>query len=177
MVKKSVVLGLIGGGALILLVLLTYIIDRQFMGNMVVGITFMLIAVTWTIIAAKRVKKHLGGVVKLGQALLSVILIGLTMTIISSAFNVLIYKVIDTELQADIIEQQVEFWLPIMDGAPDEAIEQTIKGIEEGIMGQTSIKGILQTILNSVIFYAVLGLIVALVIRTKEKKTSALESL
>ena len=155
------------------LFLLTYIIDRQLIGHMVVGLTLMLMTVIWTIIAAKRVKKHLGGVIKLVQALLSVILIGLTITIISSAFNVLMYKVIDTELQADIIEQQVEFWLPMMDGAPDDAKDQAINGIEEGIKAQTSVKGILKTILNSAIFYAILGLIVALVIRTKEKEILA----
>ena len=81
MVKKSVVLGLIGGGALMFLFLLTYIIDRQLIGHMVVGLTLMLMTVIWTIIAAKRVKKHLGGVIKLVQALLSVILIGLTIII------------------------------------------------------------------------------------------------
>lgn len=157
------------------LFLLIYIIDRQLMGNMVVGLSLMLLSIVWVIIAAKMVKKHLGGVITLVQALLSVIIIGLSMTIISSAFSVLIYKVIDTELQADIIEQQVEFWMPIMQDAPDEAIEQTIQGIEEGIMGQTTVKGILGTLFNSLIFYAILGIIVGLVIRTKEKKTAAPE--
>lgn len=175
MVKKSITLGAIGAAIVIALVLLVYLIDRQLMGNMLVGLSFMAITVVWVIISAKKVKKYLDGQIKLGQALATVVIIGITMSILTSLFTVFMYKVMDPDLQEDIIEQQVEFWIPIMEGAPQEAIDQTIQGIEEGIMGQTDPVGIAKSWLQSLIFYAFLGIIVALVIRTREKKPELAE--
>ena len=172
MIKKGILFGLLGAAITSGITLILYMLDKSLLVSMLVGIFFLLFFLAWPIIGAVRAKRQNEGHITLPKALLMVVVVGMSYMIGATIFSALLYNVIDPGLPDYLTEASVEQMMIFMDGMPEEMIDEQISAVEERMAGQTTIVGQLTGLMFMLVVYAILGIIVALIIRTKGPQSS-----
>lgn len=165
--QKAISYGLIGGIIVIALNLLIYLIDPALLANWWVGLASLPIVIIILIMGGLAIRKAEGGYITFGKAFLNMFVIGIVMAVLSTINQVLLFHVIDPELPQFIMEKSMENMAEMMSnfGMPEAQLEQAMSEAAASMEGQFSVgKQILGVIWGSV-FYAVLALILALIVK------------
>ena len=161
--------GLIGAGIIAVWTIIAYIVGVSLYSNFWVSSVISIGVLIYLIIALKNLRKQLGGFITFQQAFLNFVVMGLIVTVISQAINYLVLYVIDPSFGQAVTDAIIEKTIGFMEkfNTPDDAIEQAIIGMEDEFSNQSSFIGLLKNISKGVLFYAVVGVIVAAIIKRK----------
>jgi hypothetical protein len=122
------------------------------------------------VIGAKEERRLNDNVLSYGDALKTTFLIGVIGVIISTAFSVLMLKVIDPSLQEVLKEKMIESTTGFLEkmGAPEETIAETIEKSEADFESSMEISKMLISTLTNSIFVLILAVIVSIFVKKEE---------
>ena len=132
------------------------------------GILLLFIIIITGIISSAKARSLSGGFISFKQAFSSYFIPIAVGVLISTTVGIVLFNVVDTEA-ADVIKQRsIEATVEMMEnfGSPQEAIDQQIAVLEE--TDQFSAVGQLKGIAWQLLFYSIIGLIVAAIIKKKD---------
>jgi uncharacterized membrane protein len=165
-VKFGLILGMVGA----VITLLLYVIDPTLLVNIWM-LLLLLLFMGLVVYGGITYRKEIGGYIDFGPAYIHGFTVFVMMGVIGLAVNFLLYNVVDPNLPETLTEASVENARGMMErfGAPadsiDEALEQTRTDTEASFTNF----GLIKSFLISLIVYAVLTLITALIVRRQEK--------
>ncbi|NND63474.1 MAG: DUF4199 domain-containing protein [Flavobacteriaceae bacterium] len=169
-VKKTAInYGLVLGGFLALLTVVLYAVSLESLTKWWLGIVIFLIALAVGIVSVAKSKSILGGFISFKQAFTSYFITIALGLFISVIVGILLFNFVDPEAAEVLKEQIVVMTESMMErfGAPQEEIDKAITKLEEedsfGIGKQ------LQNYVFQLIFYSIFGLLVALIMKRKDK--------
>lgn len=163
--KIAVNYGIVLGILLILAGAIVYAVDLNLFTNFMYGIFIFLLVAAFGVIAAVKAKTAIGGFMTFKQAFTAffiTILIGL---VFNTVFSIVLFNFVDPEAKEIITENIIKSTVEMMEkfGAGSADINKTVDEMQKkdsfGFAGQ------LQGFVTSLIFYCIVGLIAALVIR------------
>lgn len=162
--------GLIAGVASILLVIIAYVVDIGLMADWKFGIFTLLMYLGFAIYAGIQYRNEIGGYLAYGKAWQHGFILFAVCALVSTAFNMLLYTVIDPELPAKITEAAIEKTEAMLRGfgMDDTAIEQAIEQTRVRMADQYTVMGLAKSYLYVLIVSAVLALITSLFVRKNE---------
>lgn len=164
--KNGMSLGLIMGVILILITTTMYVVDLSLFTNWWVGIVNFVIIIGIAIYCSITSKKALRGIMNYKEAFLSFILPIIVGIAIYVLYNILLFNVIDPNAKEVLTENIIAMTKEMMGkfNVPSTEINKAIADIEGkdnfGALAQ------FQSYFFQIAFYAVLGLLVALVFKT-----------
>lgn len=162
--KTGLVLGLLS----IILLALSYIIDITMLGDWKLAVISSVLSLGLVIYMGRKFRnEESGGYMSFKPAFLYSFVAFFVSSIISAAFLILLYEVIDTEAPRILADQAIENTEKMMRGfgAPEEKIEETLDQLEYQMEESFSAIGIMK---NSWVYFfssALLAAITGLVIR------------
>ena len=163
-VKNGVILGVIT----ILLVVVVYAVDLTFLATLkFVGIILVL---GYVIYAGINYRSEVGGYLGYGKAFTHGFILLAVSGLIGTAFNILLYHVVDPKLPTKLTEAIIRNTEEMMAGfgMPQETIDQTIDGLRIEMPGNFSIGGLLYGYVKAMIWYCIIALITSLIVRKNE---------
>jgi len=166
--KFAVKHGLIVGGIAALYTLIGYLVDPTLFVNWYMGIALMVVNFVILVMASVNTKKAQGGFITFKESFSSFVIAAAVATAISTVFNMLIFGVVDPEFKEQLTEMTIEASVEMMEsfGADEAAIEQGIASIEE--TDQFSISSLFFGFFKAMVFYAIVGLIIAAISKKVE---------
>lgn len=162
--KTGVILGLLS----IIILVLAYIIDITLLGDWKLGIATSVISLSLvSYLGIKFRNEESEGFMGFKPSFLFSFVAFFVSSVISAAFLILLYEVIDPEAPKILADQAIENTEKMMRGfgAPEEKIEETLEQLEGQMAESFSAVGIMK---NSWVYFissAVLALITGLIIR------------
>lgn len=165
--KNGVTYGVITGVVMVLLTTLIYTIDLNFYSSMWLGLSILLFYLTIGIVLLSKTKKELKGIFSFKEAFTTYFIAAVIGIIISVGFNIILYNFIDPAAKETIKEITIKSTAEMMEkfGAPAESINEAIKKLQEN--DQFSTTELLKGSIFNILFSSVLGLILALIFKTK----------
>lgn len=159
--------GIYLGVFLVLFTVLAYVIDLGLMAKLWVGILLFIIILTFGIISASKSKKLLGAYISFKDAFSSYFITIAIAIIISTVVSILLFNIIDPEAAEIVKEKIIESSTQMMEkfGAPQAEIDKAVAKMQQ--QNQFAIGSLLKSLAYQLIFYSVIGLIVALVMKKK----------
>lgn len=164
--KNGLTLGLIMGVILVLITTTMFVVDLSLFTNWWVGIVNFVIIIGIAIYSSISSKKELKGMMNYKDAFLSFILPIIVGVAIYVAYNIILFNVIDPNAKEVLTENVIAMTKEMMGkfNVPATEINKAIADIEGkdnfGPLSQ------FQSYFFQIAFYAVLGLLVALVFKT-----------
>lgn len=164
--KKAVNLGIVMGVIGILLFLLMAILEPGMVLSSVLGLASFAVAIILPIIFIRKEREAQGGFIRFGEAF-KIGFFGLLIGgLIGVAFQILYTQVIDPEFGARMTANSLEMTNSFMEGnMSDEVRETQLREMETKMEGQYTVAGMLKTFGFVAIFYAVLSLILAAILK------------
>lgn len=165
-IKSSAInYGLYLGAALALVTVAIYAIDLSLMVNMWLGILLILVIVGFGVVSTAKSKGILEGFLSFKQAFSSyfiTVVVGITISTIVSA---LLFNFIDPDAAIQMKEMTIETTIKMLEGfgAPPETIAEAVEKIEN--QNQFGIGALIQNLIWSFVIQAILGLIVAAIMK------------
>ena len=159
--------GVYMGLTLALISVLIYVINVEYATAWWIGIIMLLLILGFGIVSTAKSKDILNGFISFKQAFSSFFITVAIGVIISAGVGILIYGIIDTEAAALLQEKGIENTVNMMErfGAPQSEIDKTIDAMSEE--NSFSIMNQIKAIAYQLVFYAVIGLIVAAFMKKK----------
>ena len=153
--------GLYLGVLLALITVFAYAINIEYLTNMWVGIFILIAIIVFGIIAVAKVKQAQNGFASFKQSFTAYFITVLIGLVISTFVSFLLFNVVDTDAAEVLKEKTIEKTVEMMEGfnAPSDKIEETIEQIES--QNQYSIGNIAKGLAGYLVFFSVVGLIVA----------------
>lgn len=132
------------------------------------GIVLFFFVLGFGIYSTMGYKKQLNGFISFKQGFSSFILPIIIGMLLSSVVSFLLFNFIDTEAATFLKEKTIEMTVNMMEGfgAPEASINEAVTKLEN--QNQFGIAGILKSLAFQIVFYAVVGLIVALSFKKKD---------
>lgn len=167
-VNQGLKFGLILGFVQIAILLLLYMIDKNMLVSMWVGIVSFLIAITLLVLPVKNFKTLQGGQITFKEAFMVCIVTAAGALLLSSVFNFLLYNIIDPSLPEFIKQQAIEKATVMMEkfGSSQEDIEKALTSMESQDFSQSPSR-LGSQYFWGVIIYSIPALIIAAILRTK----------
>jgi hypothetical protein len=176
--KNALNLGITMGVIGILIFLLMVVLEPGMILLSVLGFVGIIVAIVLPIIFIRKERETNGGVISFGEAFkLSFIglLIGGAIGVI---FQILYIQVIDPEFGERMTAKTLEMSNSFMEGnMDDEMREQILRDAEADSLKRYTVPGMLQTFGIAAIFYAVISLILAAVLKKSPEGASSSETL
>ena len=170
--SQAINLGLYLGIALCLFTVIGYAVDLGILVNYWVILLILPVAIIiFGIFATAKIKQNLGGFLSFKEAFSSYFITVSIGLIISSTFSVILFNFIDTYAAIEvknILISNTENMMKNM-GAPLEKIADSIEKIEE--QNTFAIGTQFKSLMQSIIFFAVIGLIVAAAMKKSKPDT------
>ena len=165
-VKFGLILGMVGA----VINLLLYVIDPTLIVNMWM-LLLLLLFMGLVVYGGITYRKEIGGYIDFGPAYIHGFTVFVMMGIIGLAVNLLMYNVVDTSLPETLTEASVENARSMMErfGAPEETIDEALEEARVDAADRFTNFGLIKGFFISLIVYAVLSLITALIVRRQEK--------
>ena len=170
--SNSINLGLYLGGVLSLIVVLIYAVNLDLFIEWWLGILLFVLVVAFGVVAANKVKKANGGLISFKEAFIHYFIAIAVGTLVGTVISIAIFAFIDPEAATYLNEQILELTKTTMErfGAPQETI---VAALEEASKKDNFSVGMqLQSYVFRLAGYAIVGLIVALIV----KKTDTSEA-
>lgn len=163
-ISNGVILGVISA----LLTVILYAVDLELFTKWWIGILSFIIILTFGILSAKKTKALVQGFTSFKQAFTGYFITIVIGTAIGTLVSILLFNVIDTDASVVVQEKIIEATEAMMTnfGAPESEIDKAIIEMEK--TDQFGIANQAKGWVYSLAFYAVIGLIVALVFREKD---------
>lgn len=166
--KSAISYGLTLGMVSALITVLIYALNLSLFTKWYIGIITFLVALIFGILSAKKTKELVEDYTSFKQAFSGyfiTIAIGLA---ISTAVSILLFNVVDPEAALIVQEEIITATEKMMQnfGAPQESIDISLAEMENS--NQFGLVNQLKGYVFSLAFYAVIGLIVALIFREKD---------
>lgn len=165
-IKSSAInYGLYLGGALALITVAIWFVDLSIMANMWLGIGLLLAIIAFGIVSTAKSKSMLGGFLTFKQAFSSYFITVAVGVAISSVVSLILFNFIDPEAAGQIQQMTVDSTIKFMEGlgAQPESIAEAVERIEG--QNQFSIVNTLKSLAWAFLFQAVIGLIVAAIMK------------
>jgi len=164
--------GLYLGSLLAILTVLAYAIDLNLLTNMWYGIFILIAIIVFGIISVAKTKQAQNGYATFKESFTSyfiTILIGL---LVSTIVSYLLFNFIDTEAAGVLKEKTVESTIQMMErfNTPSDKIAEAVQQIES--QNQYSILNILKGLAGYLVFFSIIGLIVAAAMKRTDPNAS-----
>lgn len=159
------------GALLALLTVISYAVNLELLTNMWYGIFIMVAIIALGVVSVAMVKKAQNGFVSFKEAFTSYFITVLIGLVISTLVSYFLFNVIDTEAAAVLKEKTIETTVRMMENfhAPSEAVAEAVKEIES--QNQFAIGSILKGLAGYLVFFSVIGLIVAAAMKKNNPDT------
>ncbi len=169
-VNQGMKFGLIMGFIQIAITILLYTLDKNLLVDFKVLAVIMVINIALMVWPVRNYKKQNEGTITFKDAFMICLLTIVGGTLLSIVFSYFLYNLIDPTLADFIKERTLEKTAGMMEsfGAPQEAIEKAITDIEKQDFQMTPSK-LGGQFLQAVLFGCIPALIVAAIMRTKQK--------
>ena len=170
--SNSINLGLYLGGILSLIVVLIYAVSLDLFIEWWLGIVLFVLVVVYGVVAAKRAKNNNGGFISFKEAFIHYFIAIAVGTLIGTVVSIAIFAFIDPEAATYLNEQILMVTKTTMErfGMPQEAMTAALE--EASKKDNFSLGMQLQSYVFRLAGYAIVGLIVALIV----KKTDTSEA-
>ncbi|OIQ22924.1 DUF4199 domain-containing protein [Lacinutrix sp. MedPE-SW] len=158
--------GLYLGGFLALVTILGYALYLDLLTKWWLGIIFLIVIIIAGIVSAIKSKKMQGGFITFKEAFSSYFITVAIGILISMVISIVIFNFIDPEAAITLKEKTIETTVQMMRNfnAPEDAVAQTVEQMEAQ-KNQFSIGPQLQSNVIFLVIQAVIGLIVALIVK------------
>jgi hypothetical protein len=168
--------GLILGFAQVVVYLLLYAIDKNLLVSFWVGGIMMLLSIALMVLPVRNYKSINNGVIDFKEAFLICLITIAGGALITTVFNYILYNVIDPSLADFIKEKAIEKMATMMEkfGGSQEDIEKGIESIQKQDFSQSPSK-LGSQYLSGVLFGSIPALIIAAILRTKNKPTDDIQ--
>lgn len=162
--------GLIVGLTSGILSLLLYTVDYSLLADWKVGLSMFALYIGLTIYAGIQFRKETGPYLSFGKAFQYGFIVFACSGLLATAFNILLFQVIDTDLAGKVTEVAVEKTAEMMNnfGAPADQIDKAIDDTRDRMTKQYTMAGQLKGYGIIVIVSAVFALITGLIVRKSE---------
>jgi hypothetical protein len=169
--KAGLNTGLILGVISAILTFLIYFVNPNTLASGTYGFGLLAVFTVLAIILGIRYRKSIGGYISFGKAYKFSIITFVVMILIGVVTSILLFLVIDPALPERLAEQTIENTLAVMEkfGAADALSEEQIDEMRDGIIEGYTVFGIIKANLMSIIFYGILSLVVAGIVKKKDK--------
>ena len=167
-IKSSAInYGLYLGGLLSLITVAIYAINLKLMVNMWLGIGLLLVLIGFGVVSTAKSKSIMEGFLSFKQAFSSYFITVAIGIIISTVISAILFNFIDPEAAEQVKQLTVESTISMMEGfnAPADTIAQAVDNIES--QNQYSVINLLKSLAMGLLFQAVIGLIVAAIMKKK----------
>jgi len=166
--SSAVQYGLYVGLILSAFTIVAYAVNLELLTKWWLGIILFLVIIIMGIVSTAKARGLLNGFISFKQAFTAwfiTIVVGIG---ISTLVNILIFNVIDPEAAEMVKQASIEASVSMMEnfGAPQETIDQAIAEIEN--TNQFAVGNLLKSLAFQFLFYAVIGLIVALIMKKSD---------
>lgn len=157
--------GLIAAAIGIAYTLIAYLANLELLVNPFAGIALWVVTLVILILSVGNTKKDFGGFISFRDAFSVFVLAYIINALVSTVFSILLFAVVDPGAAEDLTEMTVERSVELMErfGAPEEQIEDAVTSMEQG--DQFSIGNQIRTFFWGIIIYAIIGLIVAAIMK------------
>jgi len=145
--------------------LVAYLLNMELMVNMWAGISLWIINFVLLIISVRAAKQAMGGFISFKNAFGTFILTFVISSLLTTVFAIVLFNVVDTEAAEELQELTIETTVSFMEklGTPESEIEKQVANLEE--TNQFSLGSQVKGFFMGIVFYAILGLIVAAVMK------------
>ena len=163
--KHALNFGIIAAVISILYSLMAYLVDNTLFVNKWLATIMMIVGFVLYIMAPMRVKRDQGGYITFRDALAAFVVTFIIAGITGVIWNLLLFNVIDPDLQSTVQEMTIEKSVQMMErfGAPEDAIDQSIAQMEE--TNNYSLGNQVKGFFMMLMFMIIVGLIVAAVVK------------
>jgi len=160
--------GLYLGVLLALITVLAYAINIELLTSMWVGISILIAIIVFGIISVAKIKQAQNGFASFKQSFTAYFITVLIGLLISTFVSFLLFNVVDTDAAEVLKEKTIEKTVEMMEGfnAPTDKIDETIEQIES--QNQYSFGNIAKGLAGYLVFFSVVGLIVAAVMKKSD---------
>lgn len=165
MKSSAINYGLYCGVILAAFTILAYAFNLSLFSNIWFGLTLLLVTVIIGLVSSAKAKSLNNGFLTFKEAFSSYFITIAIGILISTIISFILFAYIDPDAAETIKQETIEVTITSMErfGAPDEEIEKRIKTIEEA--DGYSISAAFQGYIKQIIFFSVIGLIVALIMK------------
>ena len=169
--KFGFIIGIIN----IIIGVLAYMIGEALMVKWWFGLLIIVINIALVVYSGNQFRSSLGGFMNFKKAFSVTFLTLLFAGVIGTAFNILLYHVIDPELPSRLLKAALEQSERMMTnlGAPADRIDEQMAVLEGRLEGQFTLWGQLKAFGIGIIVYAVLSLILGAILKKSEKVEDA----
>jgi len=159
--------GLIVGAISIALTCVAYAVDYSMLANWKFGIFIFVFLIGITIYAGMNYRNETGGFIAYGKAFQHAFILMAVSGLVSTAFTILLYTVIDPELPAKLTDVAIENAEAMMKnfGMPEDQLDKAMEDTRKRTENQFSISGLGMGYGIGLIIYAVLSLITSIFVR------------
>ena len=163
--SNSINRGLYLGGFLALVTILGYALNMELLVKWWLGILLLIVIVVFGIVSVAKAKDIQEGIISFKEAFSAYFLTVAVGVAISVVFNIILFNFVDPDAATELQQKIVENTINMMEGfgAPADAIAEQVDKMEND--NQFSIGNQLMSVAYQFIFYAVIGLIVAAVMK------------
>ena len=160
--------GLIAAGISIAYYLISYLIGIELFTSLWIPWVFIIGIIVYFIISLKKIREFMGHMT-FAQGFVNFLTMSIVYIVLSNSFNYILINVIDPEFGIAVNDMVIEKVIGIMESmnTPEQAISEAITKMEEQIESQSSISGFLLNIATITFWYALIGLIVAAIMKSK----------
>lgn len=164
--------GLYLGFLLALLTVVAYAVSLDLLTNMWYGIFILIAIIVFGIISVAKTKEAQNGFASFKQSFTSYFITVLIGLLISTLVSYLLFNFIDTEAAEVLKEKTIESTIQTLEGfnASSETIAKSVEQIES--QNQFSILNILKGLAGYLVFFSVIGLIVAAALKKTDPNAS-----
>jgi Protein of unknown function (DUF4199) len=165
-IKSSAInYGVYLGAALSLITITIWFVNLNLMANIWLGIGILLAAIAFGVVSTAKSKSIMNGFLTFKEAFSSYFITIAVGVIISQVVSFILFNFIDPEAAKQIQQITIDSTINMMEGfgAPAETIAEAVEKIEN--TDQFSIVSVLKSTAWSLVFQAVIGLIVAAIMK------------
>jgi len=159
--------GLIVGGISIALTCVLYVVDYGMLANWKTGIFMFALLIGLAIYSGINYRNEIGGFIPYGKAFQHGFTLMAVSAVVSTAFMLLLYTVIDPELPAKLTDVAMENAEAMMRnfGMPEDQMDKAMEDARKRTENQFAVSGLAMNLGIGFIIYAVLSLITSIFVK------------
>jgi hypothetical protein len=163
--------GLIASSISVLYTLITYIIGIDAFTNFYIPFILFIGILVYLIFSLKKIKKFMGGIFPFSVAFMNFMVMATIYVVISQSFSYLLIYVFNPDFGLAVNDAIIEKTIGLMEsfGAQEGDIVNSLEELETQFANQSTISGAFMGMLKQLGFMAVIGLIVAAVLKSKKE--------